>query len=140
MRIRRYDASDEEQVIRLWQISFPNDPPRNEPRSVIQRKLAVDPELFLVGESSGRVIATALGGYDGFRGWVYHLAITPERRREGLARQMMGQIEARLAARGCPKLNLQVRTSNAEVIAFYESLGYSVEENVGMGKLLEGSQ
>jgi len=140
MRIRRYDASDEEQVIRLWQISFPNDPPRNEPRSVIQRKLAVDPELFLVGESSGRVIATALGGYDGFRGWVYHLAITPERRREGLARQMMGQIEARLAARGCPKLNLQVRTSNAEVIAFYGSLGYSVEENVGMGKLLEGSQ
>ena len=100
----------------------------------------MDPELFLVGESSGRIIATALGGYDGFRGWVYHLAITPERRREGLARQMMGEIEARLAVRGCPKLNLQVRTSNAEVIAFYESLGYSVEENVGMGKLLEARQ
>ncbi len=140
MRIRCYDECDEEQVVALWQICFPNDPPRNEPRSVIQRKLAVDPELFLVGENSGSIIASALGGYDGFRGWIYHLAITPERRREGLAKQMMGEIEARLAARGCPKLNLQVRSSNAEVIAFYQSLGYSIEENVGMGKVLEGRQ
>jgi len=78
-----------------------------------------------------------VGGWDGFRGWVYHLATAPDQRRRGLAQEMMKALEERLASRGCPKLNLQVRTSNRSVIAFYESLGYSVEENVGMGKVLE---
>ena len=94
-------------------------------------------DLFLVGEFRDRVVATVLAGFDGFRGWVYHLAVAPEHRRQGFGRAMMQEVEARLRLLGCPKLNLQVRTTNAEVIEFYRRIGYQVEDRVSLGKRLE---
>jgi len=132
--IRAFRDEDEEAVVALWRASFPNDPSRNEPRAVIRRKRLVQPDLFLVGLLSGVIVATAIGGYDGFRGWVYHLATAPEHRRRGIARKMMAEVERRLIAIGCPKLNLQVRSSNKEVVAFYKSIGYEVEDHTSLGK------
>ena len=137
LQIRAYLESDEPEVVGLWQRVFPDDPPRNEPKRVVERKLAVQRELFLVGVFQGRVIGTVLGGYDGFRGWVYHLAVDPEFRRRGFGRELMLAVEELLHARGCPKLNLQVRARNSEVVSFYKSLGYSIEDHVSMGKVLE---
>ena len=135
--IRPYLERDAAAVISLWQAVFPDDPPWNDPALVIRRKLAVQRGLFLVGKFGNRVVAAALAGFDGFRGWVYHLAVAPEHRRRGYGRAMMQEAEARLRRLGCPKLNLQVRATNAEVIEFYRQLGYQIEDRVSFGKRLE---
>jgi ribosomal protein S18 acetylase RimI-like enzyme len=111
--------------------------PWNDPHKDIARKAAVDDELFLVGTVGGVVVASVMAGYDGHRGWVNYLAVDPGRRGEGHGRALMQEAETRLAARGCPKVNLQVRDTNAEVLAFYERLGYVVDAAVSMGKRLE---
>ena len=134
--IRTFEDSDEPAVTHLWELCFPGDPPRNRPSDVIRRKSQVQPELFLVGLCDGQLVATAIGGYDGYRGWVYHVATDPGCRGLGFGRQIMAEVERRLRAMGCPKLNLQVRATNKEVVAFYRSLGYSQDEVVSMGKLL----
>src|SRR5262249_4374342 len=96
----------------------------------------ISPELFLVAEHQGRIVATVIGGFDCFRGWIYHLAVTSGERRAGVGRAMMAEVEKRLRNLGCAKINLQVRSSNDTVIQFYRDLGYSVEDRVSMGKPL----
>lgn len=135
MQIRAYRNADEAAVVRLW-TDCGLVRPWNDPRKDIQRKLAVQPELFLVGEVDGRLVASAMAGYDGHRGWVNYLAVAPAYRRRGLARALMKQIERELVKTGCPKLNIQVRASNAEALGFYEKLGYAREEIVSLGKRL----
>ena len=137
LRVRPFSEDDELSVVALWAEVFGDDPPRNEPRAVIGRKLRVQRELFLVGEFQGDIVGTVIAGFDGYRGWVYHLAVHPRCRRRGFGRDLMGEAEARLKALGCPKLNLQVRSSNAEAIVFYERLGYSIEDRASLGKVLE---
>lgn len=137
LRIRPFHEKDRSSVAALWSEVFADDPPRNEPRAVIDRKLRVQRELFLVAELRGDIVGAVVAGFDGYRGWVYHLAVDPGFRRRGFGRELMREAEARLRAVGCPKLNLQVRSSNAEVIAFYQRLGYSIEDRVSFGKVLE---
>ncbi len=122
----------------LWREVFPDEPAHNVPEEVIARKLAVQRELFLVAVEGGEIIGTALAGYDGHRGWVYTVAVKPTRRRRGVGAALMARVEEGLREKGCPKLNLQVRASNRQAVAFYERLGYAVEERVSMGKRLEG--
>jgi len=135
--IREFEATDEAAVTSLWKTVFAGDPSWNDPAQVIRRKKAFQSELFLVGELNGEVIATVLGGYDGFRGWIYHLAVLPSWRHRGFARMMMMAIEGKLLDMGCIKINLQVRASNLEATEFYRSVGYTLEDHVSMGKLLQ---
>jgi len=135
--IRTFQADDESGVIELWQSVFTDDPPWNAPSLVIQRKLKTQPELFLVGELAGDIVATVLAGYDGVRGWIYHLAVAHDYQRKGFGRAMMQAAEKRLRDMGCPKINLQVRSDNAEVIAFYNRIGYQIEDRASFGKRFE---
>ena len=136
MNIRSFQPADEAAVIALWhQCDLVR--PWNDPHKDIQRKLAVRPDLFLVGELNGRVVACVMAGYEGHRGWLNYLAVAPEHQRQGLARAIVTEAERLLKAAGCPKINLQVRTSNAGVIEFYRRLGYAVDEVVSLGKRLE---
>ncbi|MFN8091955.1 MAG: GNAT family acetyltransferase [Vicinamibacteria bacterium] len=135
MTIRPFVEADEAAVVDLWRRCGLLRP-WNDPKRDIARKLTTQRELFLVGEEDGRIVAAAMAGYDGHRGWVNYLAVDPERRGQGLGRRMMETIERELAARGCPKLNLQVRRTNPDVIAFYEALGYVVDDVVSLGKRL----
>lgn len=135
--IRPYGESDEADVVALWTEVFPDSRPWNQPPAYIRRKLAVQAELFLVGARDGHVIATVLAGYDGVRGWIYHLAVAPAQRRHGYGRAMMAAAEARLRALGCAKINLQVVASNAGVVRFYERIGYAVEDRISMGRRLD---
>ncbi len=137
MRIESYHPDDFTGVDELWCEVFPDDPPWNRATLAIPAKLAVQPELFLVASEQGRVIGTVMGGYDGHRGWIYALAVAPSERRKGTAAALMAEVEQRLRSAGCRKINLQVRATNTTVIAFYEGLGYDVEERVSMGKRLE---
>ena len=134
--IRPFQTADEAAVIQLWKdcalVKAWNDPAKD-----IQRKLAVQPHMFLVGCTDDRVIATVMAGYEGHRGWINYLAVHPDTRRMGLGRQMMAAAEKYLRDAGCPKINLQVRTSNCHVIAFYKAIGFKSDDVVSLGKRLE---
>ena len=135
MEIRSYRAPDEAAVVRLWtQCGLVR--PWNDPHKDILRKLAVQPELFLVGLLEGGIVATIMAGFDGHRGWVNYLAVAEEHRRLGLGRMLMQRVEHQLKDMGCPKLNLQVRSSNAAVLAFYERMGYAQDHSICLGKRL----
>ena len=135
MDIRKFRDQDRKAVISLWQ-RCGLLVPWNHPDLDIDRKLQVQSELFLVGEIDGEVVATAMGGYEGHRGWINYLAVEPEMRGKGLGRMMMKLIEEGLSGMGCPKINLQVRESNLDVIRFYEKIGYSSDHVIGFGKRL----
>lgn len=139
MVIRPYLESDEDAVVALWRAVFPCPAPWNEPRRSINRKLAVQRELFFVAEEEGTLVGTAMAGYDGHRGWVYFVAVARAYRRRGVGAALMRRVEEELAARGCDKLNLQVRAGNEGAVAFYRELGFEVEERVSMGKRLGAS-
>ena len=133
--IREYQSSDEQQVIDLW-FACNLVVPWNNPKLDIERKLKVNPELFLVGEINNRVIASVMGGYEGHRGWINYLAVLPNFQRKGYATKMMSAIEQKLKDIGCPKINLQIRSNNEAVIKFYESIDYFDEHMTSMGKKL----
>ena len=135
MRIRAYRPDDEVAVIALWHACGLTRP-WNDPRRDIERKLTVQPEMFFVIDDAGVLVATAMVGYDGHRGWVNYLAVAESHRRRGLGRQLMAEAERALTARGCPKLSLQIRATNSTVIAFYAGLGYAQDEVVSMGRRL----
>lgn len=136
MQIRPFQPGDEEAVIALWR-SCDLVRPWNDPRKDIRRKLDVRPDLFLVGLVDGQIVASVMAGYEGHRGWLNYLAVAPEHQRRGYARAVVDEAERRLRAAGCPKINLQVRTSNRGVIEFYRRLGYTVDDVVSLGKRLE---
>lgn len=133
---RPYAPADEEAVIALWKACGLLRP-QNDPLKDIARKLRVNPEWFLVGEAGGRVIASVMAGYEGHRGWINYLAVDPLSQRSGIGRALMAAAEERLRAAGCPKINLQVRPDNPEVIEFYRRIGFNVEGSVSLGKRLE---
>jgi len=135
MIIRPYADADQAQVVALWQICELTRP-WNDPVKDIARKQQVRPEWFLVGELDGQVIASVMFGYEGHRGWMNYLAVAPQYQSKGYAQALIETGEALLLAAGCPKISLQVRSSNARVIAFYQSLGYAQDEAISLGKRL----
>lgn len=135
LRLRSFHADDESAVIALWH-ECGLVRPWNDPQRDITRKLTQQPELFLVGTIDGQVVATAMIGYDGHRGWVYYLAVAQQHRKLAIGRTLMDAAEKRLIALGCPKINLLVRTSNEQVLAFYDRLGYTRDDAVSLGKRL----
>ncbi|WBU37421.1 GNAT family acetyltransferase [Homoserinibacter sp. YIM 151385] len=136
MRIRAFEESDTEAVVALWH-ACGLVRPWNDPHRDIERKLAVQRELFLVGvDEEDAVIGTAMAGYEGHRGWVNYLAVDPSAQRLGHARALMAEVERLLLERGCPKLNLQVRDTNEDALAFYAALGYVRDASVSLGRRL----
>lgn len=135
MKIRPFVPDDAEALVALWKscnllVSW------NNPRQDIKRKLKVHPELFIVGELKGIIIASAMGGYEGHRGWINYLGVLPEYRRRGYARMLVEHLEDKLKAMGCPKINIQVRVYNEEAAGFYKGVGYAHEDLKNFGKRL----
>jgi ribosomal protein S18 acetylase RimI-like enzyme len=135
MEIRQFAVTDEAAVIRLWELCELTRP-WNDPCKDIHRKLAVRPDLFLVGVVDCEIVGTVMIGYEGHWGWINYLAVSPEYRRQGLGRALMAEAERLLYGEGCPKINLQVRATNTAVIAFYQRLGYTDDEVVSFGRRL----
>lgn len=135
MNIRAFQSGDEAAVVALWR-ECGLTRPWNDPHADIARKLSEQPELFLVGVAGSAVVATAMVGFDGHRGWVYYLAVSPGHRRKSYGRALMQEAERLLMERGCPKLNLLVRASNAAVVEFYGKLGYAQDDALCLGKRL----
>lgn len=136
LEIRPYLEKDEAGVVALWEEVFPDSPPWNVPEEDIARKLKVQRELFFVAELKGKIVGTAMAGFDGHRGWVYSLAVDERYRKQGIGKALMKRVENDLRTIGCTKLNLQVRSTNTVVVDFYKNLGYMAEDRVSMGKRL----
>jgi ribosomal protein S18 acetylase RimI-like enzyme len=133
--IRPFTLADSDAIIAIWQ-ACKLTVPWNNPHKDIARKMQVNPELFLVAELDGTIAGTVMGGYEGHRGWINYLAVSPDHQRQGVGRALMAAVEAKLLALGCPKINLQVRTSNTAVIQFYGHLGYHIDDVISLGKRL----
>ncbi|MFQ5715008.1 MAG: GNAT family acetyltransferase [Candidatus Scalinduaceae bacterium] len=133
MEIREYQEGDEKEVIKLWfkcNLAIPGSNPKRD----IERKLKVDRDLFLVGNVNGKIVASVMGGYEGHRGWINYLAVDPKYQRRGYGRLMMEAVEQCIKEKGCPRVNLQVRSANKGVIEFYQAIGYTDDNVVGLGK------
>ena len=135
MELRRYRISDEASVIGLWR-EFGLVRPWNDPSKDIQRKLTVQPEMFVVGIIDDKLVASVMAGFDGHRGWINYLAVAQQYRRCGFGRALIQRVEHQLKELGCPKLNIQVRVSNTGVLSFYRELGYAQEDIISLGKRL----
>ncbi len=135
MQIRNCSAEDYPAITALWQRVLPDDQPHNEPSAVIAAKLQVDNMLF-VAEEEGEIVGTVMAGYDGHRGWLYSVAVSPECQRQGCGRKLVEHALQALKQLGCCKVNLQVRSDNEKVVAFYRQLGFAVEERISMGLLI----
>ena len=147
--IRAFDRRDTDAVVALWEDAGLTRP-WNDPRADIERKLAVQPELFLVAEeraqdrpaedttadADARIVGSVMAGYDGHRGWLYYLASASDRRGSGIGRALVAEAERLLLALGCPKVQLMVRLGNEQVLGFYDALGYERFEVGNTGKRL----
>src|SRR5690554_1401668 len=134
MQIRAFDTADTEAVVALWH-ACGLVRPWNDPYKDITRMAKVQPELFLVGVLHDAVIVTTMGGYDGHRGSVYYMAVSPAHRGKRYGSTLLGKLELKLLAMGCPKIDLMVRAGNP-VAEFYNNVGYALETSACYGKRL----
>lgn len=120
----------------LWKDVFGYEASHNAPDIVIDKKVDFNDGLFFVAVENDNVIGTVMAGYDGHRGWIYSMAVSPDYRKKGLGSALLSFAEEKLAERGCMKINLQIMAGNEPVQAFYLSNGYQTEKRISMGKRL----
>jgi ribosomal protein S18 acetylase RimI-like enzyme len=128
------DALHRSQVVALWKAVFAYETAHNEPGLAIDRKLAVDDQLFFVAVADSTVVGTVMAGYDGHRGWIYSVAVASSHRRQGVGSRLVSHAERALTSLGCVKINLQILEGNERVAMFYTKLGYALEKRINMGK------
>ena len=133
--IRPFGPRDREALIALW-AACDLVRPWNDPDRDINRKLGQDPRGLLVLEVGSVLVGAVMAGYDGHRGWINYLGVHPDHRRRGYGQRLVAAAESYLNQSGCPKVNLQIRRTNQEVIDFYQRLGYTSDDVVSMGKRL----
>ena len=136
IEIRPLDPARSADAVALWEAAGLTRP-WNDPFADLHRALAGPSSTVLAAHQDGRLVATAMVGHDGHRGWVYYLAVTEGARGAGHGRAMMAACEAWLRERGVPKLELMIRTGNAAVAAFYAALGYGSEDVIVMSRRLD---
>lgn len=136
--IRPFEMSDYDAVFALWRSGAPGIELRpSDSRAEVARRCQRDRELFLVAVLDDQIVGVVMGGWDGRRGWIHHLAIAPQARGRGIARALVCALEERLASLGCLKVNLLVRQENSAARSLYAGLGYSESPSLlAMGKEL----
>jgi ribosomal protein S18 acetylase RimI-like enzyme len=135
LEIELFDNSKHrKQVIELWNSVFAPKDARNRPGLVIDKKMSVKDDLFFIARDGNQVIGTIMAGYDGHRGWIYSMAVIPEKRKSNVGTRLLKHAENELKKRGCVKINLQIFKDNESIKNFYLKNGYSVEERISMGK------
>jgi len=135
MQIREFQISDYAQVKALWRtgglIIGRSDSQRG-----LRQKLERDADLFLVAQENNRIVGVVMGCWDGRRGWINRLAVAPDQQGKGLGSLLVTEVEKRLKAKGCEKVNLLIEATNSGVQEFYETLGYTRDDLIFMEKWL----
>ena len=127
--IRPFKLEDKNSVVELWKICRLTRP-WNNPEKDIKRKLNVQSEMFLVLEIQGSIIGSVMAAYDGHRGVINYLAVNPGYQKKGYGKILMTHVEQELLNKGCPKINLLVRSDNLNVKRFYKGLHYDEQDDV----------
>ena len=133
MRIVEIADDDIEAVVALWERCGLTRP-WNDPRADIALARRTPTSTVLVGRADGAIVATAMAGSDGHRGWVYYLGVDPAAQGAGRGREIMQASEHWLRALGVPKMQLMVRGENGAARGFYQALGYELQDTVVLGK------
>jgi ribosomal protein S18 acetylase RimI-like enzyme len=131
-RIECYRPEFQNAVVDLWR-KCNLIVPWNDPFEDIERKVEFQPELFFVGLADGVVIGSIMVGYEGHRGWINYLAVSPNFQKRGYGRKLVEKAVEELRKLGCPKINLQVRRSNVQVTEFYKHLGFKEDDVTSLG-------
>lgn len=134
-RIVRYRTEYLNAVVELWR-KCNLVVPQNDPVKDIEKKMNFQPNLFFIALLDGKVIGSIMVGYEGHRGWINYLAITPKNQRHGYGRKLVQKAINELKKMGCQKINLQVRKSNVKVIDFYKNIGFKEDPVVSLGMRL----
>ena len=135
MDIRTYRDGDGDRLRTFWLTCGINIRPGDDDGS-LARFAARNPGLLILAEEHDHLVGSALAGWDGRRGWLYHVAVHKDERRRGIGRDLVAELETRLRALGCPKLNLIVWDDNTYAMQFWEALGYRREKTVEYAKEL----
>lgn len=127
MNIREFCFPDDyAPTLKLWEnIEMGVSVGRSDTFEEIQKKTQRDPDLFLLAEAEGEIIGTIIGGYDGRRGLIYHLAVQKDFRKQGIGDMLLNEVEKRLQAKGCVKCYLLIVSDNEYAVRFYEHRGWS---------------
>ena len=139
MIIRHLLAADISEALAMWKragitLTFGDDP------ASLERCFQRNPSTSLAGEIDGNLVATAMGTWDGRRGYLWHLAVEPELQGRGLGRKMLEALEEAYRKMGIPKVTFQIETSNREVLGFYLRMGYHTRDDlVCVSKVLQQS-
>ncbi len=137
IRLREFALNDYDAVYALWQNAGSGiGLGRSDTREEIAKKLQRDPDLFLVATDGVKIIGTVIGGFDGRRGLIYHLAVEQAYRQRGIGKMLMDEIERRLIAKGCLRCYLLVKDDARDVVAFYRGLGWETWGVTVMGKTI----
>jgi ribosomal protein S18 acetylase RimI-like enzyme len=138
LQIRSFTMDDYEAVYALWQSTVPAISLRpSDQRQEIAKKIMRDPDLFLLAEEDDRIVGVVMGAWDGRRGWLHHLAVDERYRCRGIATALLQEVEQRLRAKGCLKVNLLVQRDNAGARQLYKRLGYEeMASLIAVGKEL----
>jgi ribosomal protein S18 acetylase RimI-like enzyme len=134
--IVKYRPEFQDAVVDLWR-KCNLIVPQNDPVEDIKRKHDFQPELFFIGLLEGKVVGSIMAGYEGHRGWINYLAVTPEHQRCGYGRKLVQKAIDELKKMGCAKINLQVRRSNNAVIDFYKRIGFKEDDVISLGMRLK---
>ena len=134
-RIVRYRTGYRDVVVKLWH-ACNLVTPQNDPVEDIEKKMNFQPNLFFIGLMDGKVTGSIMVGYEGHRGWINYLAVTPENQRRGYGKKLVRKAINELKKIGCQKINLQVRRNNVEVIDFYKRIGFKEDDVVSLGMRL----
>jgi ribosomal protein S18 acetylase RimI-like enzyme len=131
VQIREFQMNDYNEVLELWKeaglVIRPGDD-----LSGVRMKMLRDPDLFLLAQLEGKVVGCIIGGWDGRRGWVYHLAVKPSHQRQGIATALLSEVEKRLVEKGAKKINAQIYESNVKSLKFFKTRGYEIHPNLVM--------
>jgi ribosomal protein S18 acetylase RimI-like enzyme len=132
IEIRQFQfPADYQEVYALWcSIEKGVHVGRSDSAVEIEKKIARDPDLFLVAESEAKIIGSVIGGFDGRRGLIYHLAVSASFRGQGIGSRLMEEVETRLRAKGCLKCYLLVINDNSEVATFYQQRDWQLMDDV----------
>jgi len=137
VQISEFDLSNYDTIVKLWKEAGLVLRPGDDLES-IRLKLQRDPDLFLVARDGGEIIGSVMGGWDGRRGWIYHLAVKPSRQRQGIAKALIRELEIRLAGKGAKRVNAQIYEYNATSLRFFDACGYEARPDLVMiGKALK---
>lgn len=137
LTIREYKNKDKNEVISIWKEIFNSNKPHNNPNLVINMKTKQRDNLFFVAEENNQIVGTIIAGYDGHRGWIYSLAVIPNKRNQGIGKLLVYKALDELKKLNCLKVNLQIYSENDTVINFYKKLGFLIEDRISMGKIIK---